>query len=172
MSKTPQKIHGTLTGSKEFTENPVNRKLCEDAGIVLPPTEADWLAREGKEQAKDEDQLQRWCETHMESHGFLRMTANNYEAVYQNRAVAISCAGFYGHLYNTRGGKVPILPDIFAIAYIVPCAPFLCELKVPDHRGKVKYEPGQFEMIELGVWELATDYDMFRELFAEWREAR
>jgi len=104
-----------------------------------------------KANIKLEKELQSICENWLHLRGYYRMTGDNAER--QHQINNPDCIGWFGHLYNAK--KNPLMPDIFCFNFRGGC--LLIELKTAE-----VYQPGQKEMIEMGLWKLAFSFDEFK----------
>ena len=101
-----------------------------------------------------EANLQAACESVLDRFGYLRLTATNAE-----KAGAPYVRGFYGHLPRAIGN--PLMPDLFVLHVRRPA--LLVELKT-----RMKYQPGQREMIDSGWWREVRSEEEFRAVLVEW----
>lgn len=99
-----------------------------------------------------EDELQRKCESFLDSRGFKRLTAKN---------APVYAIGWYGHLHKAKGN--PFLPDLIIFHEPNDRPALLVELKTKDH-----FQPGQREMIERGAWSLCWSFAEFVSAFNGW----
>ncbi len=102
-----------------------------------------------------EDELQRKCESCLESRGFKRMTAKN---------AAAYVTGWFGHLHKPEGN--PFLPDLIIFHEPNDRPALLVELKTKD-----QFQPGQREMIGRGAWTLCWSYAEFVNALDCWLKA-
>ena len=104
-----------------------------------------------------ERDLQRQCEQVLNLKGYWRMTAKNAETLPTHKV-----AGWYCHLNQAQ--RNPFLPDLIIKRGHLT---LWCELKIPKSgKGRIKWRPGQREMVEAGEWELATSMDEFSDILS------
>ena len=99
-----------------------------------------------------ESELQRKCESYLESRGCKRLTAKNAPAL---------ATGWFGHLNKPEGN--PFLPDLVIFHEPNDRPALLVELKTVD-----RFQPGQREMINRGAWTLCWSFAEFARVFNEW----
>ncbi len=116
------------------------------------------IAEKAKRNVKAcEKVLQDRCEMWLYHRGYMRLTAENADAV---GIEGDDIKGWYGHLHAAK--RNPLMPDIF----LFDCDMDRClmvELKV-----RPVYQPGQEEMIALGAWEEVYDFESFEIAVLAW----
>ena len=120
---------------------------------LTQPLKADIAAENG---------LQAHCESYLTRQGGLRMTATMVQDVHDGKR--LQPPFWFGHLYNTK--RNPLFPDLIIVDGRNEKPVLFVELKVAN-----KWQPGQREMVELGVWKLAWNYEEFVELVKQWRKS-
>ena len=110
---------------------------------------------------KAEKGLQAMCENWLTLRGYERLTADNAE----NRANSgRPVRGWFAHQVNCR--KNPLRPDL-DIYDQTQSRHIGIELKVRD-----EYQPGQRELIQIGVWHEARSLEKVMELVKEWENRK
>ena len=99
-----------------------------------------------------ESELQRKCESYLESRGFKRLTAKNAPAY---------ATGWFGHLHKAKGN--PFLPDLIVFHEPNDRPALMVELKTAD-----RFQAGQREMIERGAWTLCRSFVEFVAALNQW----
>jgi hypothetical protein len=108
---------------------------------------------------KAEKTLQTHCENWLIQREYRRLTAQNAES---QRLAPVPIRGWFGHLQQSK--RNPLMPDIFIFDGQGRC--LLVELKAYN-----KWQPGQKEMVALGVWRTAWTFQGFVEIVTEWEAA-
>lgn len=108
---------------------------------------------------RDEKRLQKACEGLCEQRGYRRLVGPRMDSVLRDT----SLKGFHGHVTEAR--KNAFMPDLFIYDLAGRC--LLVELKVSD-----KYQPGQKEMIDAGLWVECRTPERFGEVLSEWETER
>ena len=104
-----------------------------------------------------EKELQAQCERLLRLRHYRSMTAANSVTV----GVLCNVAGWYIHVPQAQGN--PLFPDIMVLPYPNDRPVLMVELKV-----RKKFQPGQKEMIENGMWKLAWSVEEFEAILTEW----
>jgi hypothetical protein len=104
-----------------------------------------------------EKELQGHCEWLLRLRHYRSMTAANSVTV----GVLCNLAGWYIHVPQAQGN--PLFPDIMVLPYPNDRPVLMVELKV-----RKKFQPGQKEMIENGMWKLAWSVEEFEAILTEW----
>lgn len=99
-----------------------------------------------------EADLQRQCESYLDSRGFKRLAAKH---------AADYATGWYGHLHKAKGN--PFLPDLIAFHEPNDRPALMVELKTAE-----RFQTGQREMIERGAWTLCRSFVEFVAAFNRW----
>ena len=123
----------------------------ETAGMGVNPSLATAVT---KQQKKNEKELQTQCEQWLMHRGYRRLTAENAEKM------EYATQGWFGHLVEAK--RNPLMPDLFIFDLMMKRC-LMVELKVVT-----RYQPGQLEMINAGIWRECRTFAGFVEIVKEW----
>ena len=122
------------------------------------PSDDPRLTAPSKADIKLEKELQKNCENYLSQRGYHRLSAPEAEAVARHSG---HCKGWFGHLAKCK--QNPLMPDLFIFdAY---GRSLQVELKTTK-----RFQPGQKEMIDMGIWDLATTFDEFQDILFGWEQ--
>ena len=136
-----------------WTADDLKTKPCAELNghvLDLAPLRTRPLA--DKPSTEREGDLQRKCESYLESRGFKRLVAKNASAL---------AKGWFGHLNKPEGN--PFLPDLVIFHQPNDRPALMVELKTTK-----RFQPGQEAMIERGAWTLCWSFAEFVQRFNAW----
>jgi hypothetical protein len=106
-----------------------------------------------------EAELQTEVEAYLMRRGYLRLTASNVDRVLADPRISIR--GFFGHW--TDNERNPLISDHLILSGDMRRC-LLIEYKSKKH----KWEAGQRELCDMGLWRLAMDAEAAKELVTTW----
>jgi hypothetical protein len=104
-----------------------------------------------------EKELQAQCEVVLFAHGYIRLTAHNAE----HTPTMFMLRGWWSHLNECEGNGLH--PDLTIFPYPNDRPALMVELKV-----RKKFQSGQREMVDCGMWKLAWSVEEFEAILTEW----
>jgi hypothetical protein len=111
--------------------------------------------------AMSEDELQAECNKILRSRGYVYCIAKNVVTP----PVMLTMRGWYLHLNECENN--PLMPDITVLPYPNDRPALMVELKT-----KKKFQPGQKELVNCGMWKLAWSVEEFEAILTEWEETK
>jgi hypothetical protein len=137
---------------------------CPSCGVATPPAAVDGPAAAPKggqkATARLEKELQRQCEAWARLHGYRLLQAEYIASESVRPGWRGEVRGWYGHWFESQ--RNAFMPDLFVCDRAMRRC-LMVELKV-----RSKYQPGQRELIDAGLWIEVRTLERFAEVLAKW----